>query len=863
MKHFPFSKNTSGVSTLEYTVLLVGIALAVPVLGYYVLNFMDERGCEADGIAGNLDCVDVALLSGGVSDWTWKSIPVSLDLSEGVSINVSHDRSDIWYHNGYAFVSSAFARTEGQGVIVNHRPNYTESISGVSDEELQREFDVSLGSIGVPEIVDIRSSRGLSFDRAGRVTTQGLEMVYDPQDIFDDLRSDEEVEIRVPYRLLGPSNSSVDTYARIIVRGFHAEDDFVTTDDDSPVSIDVLFNDHPGHNDPLTILSHTQPDRGIVSLVGNTLVFDPNDQFYDTMDGEIQSVSFSYTIEGPMGLIASADVRVDVTGSLMVVADTVSDNTYQEIPILLDLLENANILSNNDTYNNTSPDIINIGDITLSQINSSRSITLANLGVISTNDNILSFDPRNDFNILRSGESAVISVPYTLQGPYNTTRQTRADIVVHGFNADPDYATTDADTRINIDVLANDHIPDRRSEISIISFTQPPTGTVSLNGDRLRFDPRGAFDHLEEGQTQSVSFSYTIEGPMGARDTADVSIIVEGTSVDEIIISQPAQNLDLCQALLAEGWIPGSPATVVIESGVNITATSTSHPALFIGDCATQNVTLVNNGVIAGMGGRGGIGVGGPGTNYMSNPNIHGQNGGPAIRATGPITIDNQGIIGGGGGGGGGGSMGSAGAWGYIFNDYFPGVQFAATMIPYNDADPEFNIHLARTFIWVKHIYGSSGGGGAGFGAGRPGHGAHSECLWYVCIGAKLPIGSNAGAGGSLLNGGNGGAEIYRDLRQVFPVGAHHELMRCPHITAGRGGRGGNLGENGEKPAKPTPRGTHNLTGAPCQTDGDGVIMSHVGIITSTGNGGLAGPAIQNGHFVTWINQGDIRGRID
>ncbi len=98
---------------------------------------------------------------------------------------------------------------------------------------------------------------------------------------------------------------------------------------------------------------------------------------------------------------------------------------------------------------------------------------------------------------------------------------------------------------------------------------------------------------------------------------------------------------------IAAGWNQNSYVELTINAGTIILSSSSGTPAFTINGPFPNGAKLINNGIIMGKGGTGGYGGG----NW-------GAAGGTGIRVTAPITIVNNGTIGGGGGGGGGGGNG-------------------------------------------------------------------------------------------------------------------------------------------------------------------------------------------------------------
>ena len=129
-------------------------------------------------------------------------------------------------------------------------------------------------------------------------------------------------------------------------------------------------------------------------------------------------------------------------------------------------------------------------------------------------------------------------------------------------------------------------------------------------------------------------------------------------SVTITISSNNTGSWNLRNTLTASpySWDGSSPIAIylVINSGVTLAASATSHYAL---DCvlhATSMLTIINNGTIVGKGGAGG--AGGAATGLPTGGSA-GAAGGPAIRVQtigAGCVITNNHIIGGGGGGGGG-----------------------------------------------------------------------------------------------------------------------------------------------------------------------------------------------------------------
>ena len=160
--------------------------------------------------------------------------------------------------------------------------------------------------------------------------------------------------------------------------------------------------------------------------------------------------------------------------------------------------------------------------------------------------------------------------------------------------------------------------------------------------------------------------------------------------------------------------------TVTVNPGVLVGSTSTGTYAMLVPSAFNpgDTVTIVNNGVIQGMGGAGGRGGQPNSPNSVpipSLPGVPGSGGGNALYVNRPTTVTNNGTLAAGGGGGGGGGGAGIGP--------------------------------------PKQVNEVAGGGGGGGGAGFNGGGGGAGGTFNVTPGR---FGSPGGSGTSPSGGGGG-----------------------------------------------------------------------------------------------------------
>ena len=149
----------------------------------------------------------------------------------------------------------------------------------------------------------------------------------------------------------------------------------------------------------------------------------------------------------------------------------------------------------------------------------------------------VSYAPAENYN---GADSFVVSVEDGNGGSDSITVNVTVESVNDAPSAVDDTGNTDEDTATTVDVLANDSDADANT-LSIaeiegqtategVAVTLTSGATVTVDGT-LSYDPNGAFESLNEGETATDTFGYTLSDGT-ASSAATVSITITG--VDDV-----------------------------------------------------------------------------------------------------------------------------------------------------------------------------------------------------------------------------------------------------------------------------------------------------------------------------------------
>ncbi|WP_299546271.1 cadherin-like domain-containing protein [uncultured Tateyamaria sp.] len=278
-----------------------------------------------------------------------------------------------------------------------------------------------------------------------------------------------------------------------------AVDDAATTDEDTPVTIDVVGNDTDPDGDTLEITGASVPaDQGTVEIVNNELLFTPAENF----NGD---ATITYSITDNSGGTDTAEVAVTVTpvnDDPLAVDDI--ETTDEDVAVVVDLL-------GNDT--DVDGDTLTLGDV---------SVPADQGSVVDNGDGTVTFTPAPNFN-------GPATITYTVTDGNGGEDTGEAIVSVGAVNdgpvAEDDTDTTEEDTPVTVDVLGNDSDADG-DDLTVISAVVPSDqGAAVINPDNtITFTPAENFNG-------EATITYTIADGNGGTDTAE--LVIDVTPVND------------------------------------------------------------------------------------------------------------------------------------------------------------------------------------------------------------------------------------------------------------------------------------------------------------------------------------------
>ena len=321
-----------------------------------------------------------------------------------------------------------------------------------------------------------------------------------------------------------------------------AQPDAFTTDEDTVLTgVNVLADNGSGadsdpNSDPISVTSYDVTSAQGASVTINAagdLTYDPTGAaaLQALPAGSSVGDTFTYTIEDPSGSSDTATVTVTVNGvndAPTAVADTFETN--EDTPLAI----GAPGVLMNDSDVDTGTMLTAVLD---SGPSNAASFTL-------NSDGSFSYTPASNFN-------GMDSFTYHASDGTASSATVTATITIVPVNDAPnavnDMFMTDEDTPLSIPapgVLMNDTDPEN-DPLTVTAFdatsTQGATVSVAADGS-FSYDPTGASALQALGSADSVddTFTYTIEDPSMASDTATVTVHVTGVDDPPVAVNDAA-----------------------------------------------------------------------------------------------------------------------------------------------------------------------------------------------------------------------------------------------------------------------------------------------------------------------------------
>jgi large repetitive protein len=304
-------------------------------------------------------------------------------------------------------------------------------------------------------------------------------------------------------------------------------DEYTTT---GPTTFNPTANDTDPDNNPLSVVSFTQPENGNVQFAGANLQFIP-------VSGFVGDTTFDYTISDGQAE-ATGRVTIRVTAQALPDPPTANDDvatTNQDKPVVIDVLSN-----DRDSQG---------GRPTLDGRPNCQAGTCE-----ITSENTIKYTPP-------PGQTGTFPFSYTVRDRAGRTDGARVAVRVlpaAAVNQQPtaanDTAEMTAGESTEIDVLQNDSDPDDDT-LRIVAVGSPSHGDAVISGTSIRYNAPIDF-------AGSVAFAYTITDPGGLISSASVNV--------RVTARPPAHEPPIAIADLRSMVISDPPLTVnVVENDVD------------------------------------------------------------------------------------------------------------------------------------------------------------------------------------------------------------------------------------------------------------------------------------------------------
>ena len=396
--------------------------------------------------------------------------------------------------------------------------------SGTTDEDNSVSVDVVANDTDVDG--DNRSLQSVGTAGHGSVAIVGGQALYSPDANF---HGNDSFTYVVSDGNGGSATGTVNITVNSVNDSPVAVDDSAATNEDTPVSVDVVANDTDADGDGRTLQSVGTAAHGSVAMMAGQVLYSPNTDFHG-------ADSFTYIVSDGHGGTATGTVNIDVSAvndSPAAVDDPATTN--EDNPVTVDVVAN-----------DTDVD----GDARTLQ-----SVGTATHGSVTIVSGQAQYSPAADFN----GSD---SFTYVVSDGHGGTDTGSVNVTVNPVNDAPSANTqsvgTNANTAVPITLTGSD-VETAAANLTFVVTVGPAHGSLSGTGANRSYTPA-----LNYSGPDSFKFTVTDDGDGTASPKTSSEATVSITVNDTInpTITAPA-NLSLgtgtgatnCSLFISDGTL--------------------------------------------------------------------------------------------------------------------------------------------------------------------------------------------------------------------------------------------------------------------------------------------------------------------
>lgn len=434
---------------------------------------------------------------------------------------------------------------------------------------------VSIDGAGSPATIEmiIIYGVGVGFINPGfpamrgsaEIASDGRQIIYTPH---QGLRSGQFETDLFKYTITDGSGRHSTAIVSVLVTG---ADDAPTAAPDAltlpynagPTTISVLANDSdPDDGDTKTVVSVDGSGlMGSASLApgGAGVIYSPGAAFASLAYGQSATETFSYTMADAAGRQSTAAVTVTITGV---------NRPPVTMPDVATAYEDGAAVTIHVLANDGDPDAPAGDVVTLTSVNGAGV-----QGSLSMSGSSVVYEIGAAFQHLAAGATETETFTYLVSDALGLTATGQATITVHGANDRPTAVNNAVSISedagpYSMNVLDNDVDVDLGDTMRVVSVNAAGLqGSVAIEpgGGGVIYTVGAAFQALNNGQTATETFNYTMADGAGATSTATATITIVGANEPVIYINPPT---------------PG-PGAIVGTSGDDVMNSSAAAETLF------------------------------------------------------------------------------------------------------------------------------------------------------------------------------------------------------------------------------------------------------------------------------------------